>query len=66
VHRGVRALGARQLALTAYQVTERFYRQSVLAEAEQRLTAESLLRAFRGYGLLERRSRLGASCKRRG
>ena len=51
-----------QLALTAYQLLERFYRQSVpegSAEAEQRLTAESLLRAFRGYGLLQRRTRFG-------
>jgi hypothetical protein len=51
-----------QLALTAYQLLERFYRQQVPAgatAAEQRLTAESLLRAFRGYGLLERRSRYG-------
>jgi hypothetical protein len=51
-----------QLALTAYQLLERFYRQRVPAGAaasEQRLTAESLLRAFRGYGLLERRSRYG-------
>jgi len=51
-----------QLALTAYQLLERFYRQSVPAGAagsEQRFTAESLLRAFRGYGLLEGRSRYG-------
>jgi transposase len=51
-----------QLALTAYQLLERFYRQSVPAgagEEEQRLTAESLLREFRSYGLIERRTRLG-------
>lgn len=51
-----------QVALTAYQLLERFYRQSVPAEApvaEQRLTAESLLREFRNYGLIERRARLG-------
>jgi transposase len=51
-----------QVALTAYQLLERFYRQSVSAEApvaEQRLTAESLLREFRNYGLVERRTRLG-------
>ena len=51
-----------QLALTAYQLLERFYRQSVpagAAEAEQRLTAESLLREFRSYGLIEKRTRLG-------
>lgn len=51
-----------QMALTAYQLLERFYRQSVPAGAaveEQRLTAESLLRAFRSYGLIERTTRLG-------
>jgi transposase len=51
-----------QVALTAYQLLERFYRQSVSAEAEraeQRQTAEALLREFRGYGLIERRTRLG-------
>jgi len=51
-----------QIALTAHQLLERFYRQSVPAEAEvaeQRLTAESLLRAFRSYGLIQRRTRLG-------
>jgi transposase len=51
-----------QVALTAYQLLERFYRQSVPAGAEvaeQRLTAESLLRAFRSYGLIQRRIRLG-------
>jgi transposase len=51
-----------QVALTAYQLLERFYRQSVPAgadAAEQRQTAEGLLREFRGYGLIERRTRLG-------
>src|SRR5262249_6166750 len=51
-----------QLALTAYQLLERFYRRSVPAGAgaeEQRRTAESLLRAFRGYGLIQRQSRYG-------
>jgi transposase len=51
-----------QLALTAYQLLERFYRQSVpegAEAAEQRRTAESLLREFRGYGLIERQTRLG-------
>jgi Domain of unknown function (DUF4277)/Transposase DDE domain len=51
-----------QIALTAYQLLERFYRQSVPANAalaEQRCTAESLLRAFRGYGLIQKRTRLG-------
>lgn len=51
-----------QLALTAYQLLERFYRRRVpegASAAEQRLTAEALLRAFRGYGLIQRRSRYG-------
>ncbi len=51
-----------QLALTAYQMLERFYRQSVAAEAapsERQRTTESLLRLFRGYGLIERATRLG-------
>jgi transposase len=51
-----------QLALTAYQLLERFYRQSTpegATAAERRRTAESLLREFRGYGLIERRTRLG-------
>jgi hypothetical protein len=51
-----------QVALTAYQMLERFYRQSVAedaAPAEARCTAESLLREFRGYGLISRRTRLG-------
>jgi hypothetical protein len=44
-----------QLALQAYQVLERLYRQSVPAEAprqEQRMTTEQLLRIFQVYGLL--------------
>jgi hypothetical protein len=51
-----------QVALTAYQLLERFYRQGVpaaAAAAERRRTAESLLREFRGYGLIERRTRRG-------
>jgi hypothetical protein len=51
-----------QIALTAYQLLERFYRQSVAEDAdavERRRTAESLLRAFRGYGLIGRQTRLG-------
>jgi transposase len=51
-----------QVALTAYQLLERFYRQSVPEGAravERRRTAEWLLREFRGYGLIERRTRLG-------
>jgi transposase len=50
------------VALTAYQLLERFYRQSVPGDAdatEWQRTTESLLRAFRGYGLIERRTRLG-------
>jgi hypothetical protein len=48
--------------LTAYQLLERFYRQSVPAgadAAEWHRTPESLVRAFRGYGLIERRTPLG-------
>jgi len=51
-----------QVALTAYQLLERCYRQSVPVEAEaaeQRLTTESLLREFRSYGLIERRTEWG-------
>jgi hypothetical protein len=51
-----------QVALTAYQLLERFYRQSLVADAdpsEQHRTTESLLRLFRSYGLIERRTRLG-------
>jgi hypothetical protein len=51
-----------QVALTAYQLLERFYRRGVVAEAaltERQRTTESLLRFFRGYGLIERRTRLG-------
>ena len=51
-----------QVALTAYQLLERLYRQSVAADAdalELHRTTESLLRAFRGYGLIERSTRLG-------
>ena len=51
-----------QVALTAYQLLERFYRQSVAADAAPAAchrTTESLLRVFRGYGLIERRTPLG-------
>lgn len=51
-----------QVALTAYQLLERCYRQSVPAAADPTAlhrTTESLLRAFRGYGLIERRTHLG-------
>jgi uncharacterized protein DUF4277 len=51
-----------QIALTAYQLLERFYRQSVPANAsvaERRMTAESLLQEFRSYGLIERQTPLG-------
>jgi transposase len=50
------------VALTAYQLLERLYRQRVPSDApvtEQRRTTESLLRLFRGYGMVERRTRLG-------
>jgi hypothetical protein len=51
-----------QVALTAYQLLERLYRQRVAAgaaEHEVRRTAESLLRAYRGYGLIERQTDFG-------
>ncbi len=51
-----------QIALTAYQLLERFYRLRVPAEAaaaEQRRTSESLLREFRSYGLIAQQTRLG-------
>lgn len=51
-----------QIALQAYQVLERLYRQSVpRAEAvsEKRLTAERMLRIFRVYGLLVTRTAVG-------
>jgi transposase len=51
-----------QVALTAYQLLERLYRQSVAADAatpEKRLTAESLLREFRVYGLICRQQPIG-------
>jgi hypothetical protein len=51
-----------QVALTAYQLLERLYRQSVAADAERselHRTSESLLRAFRTYGLIERRTEAG-------
>ena len=51
-----------QIAWTAYQLLERFYRQRLAADAaptERHRTTESLLRLFRGYGLIERRTRLG-------
>jgi transposase len=51
-----------QLALTAYQLLERLYRQSVAADAatsEKRLTSESLLRQFRVYGLICRQQPIG-------
>jgi transposase len=51
-----------QLALTAYQLLERLYRQQVAADAavaERRMTSESLLRQFRVYGLIVCRSPVG-------
>lgn len=55
-------VGLMQIALTAYQLLERFYRQSLAVDAdaaEQHRTTESLLRLFAGYGLIARRTRLG-------
>jgi hypothetical protein len=61
--RRVEALvGLLQIALQAYQALERLFRQSVPSEephAEKRMTAESLLRVFRTYGLLVSTTRLG-------
>jgi hypothetical protein len=51
-----------QIALTAYQLLERLYRQQVPEGGDARewhRTAESLLREFRTYGLIERRAQLG-------
>ncbi|MHB1426669.1 MAG: IS1634 family transposase [Gemmataceae bacterium] len=51
-----------QVALTAYQMLERLYRQSVAVDAassERHRTTESLLRLFRPYGLIERRTCVG-------
>jgi hypothetical protein len=51
-----------QVALTAYQLLERFYRRRVPTDApmaERRLSSKSLLREFRGYGLIARWTRLG-------
>jgi hypothetical protein len=51
-----------QIALQAYQVLERRYRQTVAAEApasEGHTTAETLLRAFRVYGVVVRREAVG-------
>jgi hypothetical protein len=51
-----------QVALQVYQVLERRYRQTVAAEApvsERQMTAESLLRHFRVYGLVLRREAVG-------
>lgn len=51
-----------QIALQAYQVLERRYRQSVAADetpAEQRMTSEQLLRIFQVYGLLVHRGTCG-------
>lgn len=51
-----------QIALQAYQVLERLYRQSVTAEAteaEKRTTTENLLRVFQVYGLLVSNTPIG-------
>jgi len=50
------------IALTAYHLLQRVYRQSVPEEAsdkEKRTTTETILRAFANYTLILRRSRLG-------
>jgi transposase len=51
-----------QIALQAYQVLERRYRQTIAEDApvtEQRMTAETLLRQFRVYGLIVVQQPLG-------
>jgi uncharacterized protein DUF4277 len=51
-----------QVALTAYQLLERLYRQRVAADAEatqRHRTTGALLREFRHYGLIARTDRLG-------
>ena len=51
-----------QIALQAYQVLERRYRQTVAVEApasERHMTAERLLRAFRVYGVIVQREAVG-------
>jgi Domain of unknown function (DUF4277) len=51
-----------QVALQAYQVLERLYRQSVPSEeapCEKRLTAERMLRIFQVYGLIVERTAVG-------
>jgi transposase len=51
-----------QLALQAYQVLERRYRQTVAPDApatERRMTAEALLRQFQVYGLIVTREPVG-------
>jgi transposase len=51
-----------QVALQAYQVLERLYRQSVFDEEsrhEKRLTTERMLRIFQVYGLCTERTRVG-------
>jgi Domain of unknown function (DUF4277) len=51
-----------QIALQAYQVLERRYRQTVPEDApasEQRMTAESLLRQFRVYGCIVTSEKVG-------
>ena len=51
-----------QIALQAYQVLERRYRQTVPEDApasEQRMTAETLLRQFRVYGCIVTSEKVG-------
>src|SRR5262249_47282211 len=50
------------VALSAYQLLERLYRRGVdenAEEAERCVTAETLMRTFRPYGLIARQSPLG-------
>lgn len=52
-------VGLLQIALTAYQLLERLYRQAVPAKApaaEKRLTTESILRAFRVCSVVNERT----------
>ena len=51
-----------EVALQAYQVLERLYRQKVLdeeAQDEKRMTSERMLRIFQVYGLYIERTRIG-------
>ena len=55
-------VGLLQIALTAYHLLQRLYRQAVPVDApnvEKRLTTESILRAFRVCPLIKQDTRLG-------